>query len=95
MQQQAFFQQCARDYVVAAQTISASWAMFMPVPSAITGLGDTINDESLNSAPDTQPARDVMAVGKSGDVDHATAGGDGASQRVNGAAQNRDKQVAA
>ncbi len=61
-QQQAFMQQCAQDYVAASQAIAASWGMLLPLHSAITGLGDTVNDESLNSAPKSNDSRDVMAV---------------------------------
>ena len=95
MQQQAFFQQCARDYVTAAQAISAGWAMFMPVPSAITGLGDTINDESLNSAPETEAVRDVMSVATSGADDRASAAGGRASRQTKSNSGDGQKQAAA
>lgn len=62
VQQQAFWQQCAQDYVNASQVMASNWTQFFPFAHAITGLNDTINDESLNSAPDAKRDRDVMAV---------------------------------
>lgn len=79
-QQQAFMQQCAQDYVAAAQSITAGWGMLLPLHSAITGLGDTVNDESLNSAPKSNGSRDVMAVDAS-DTRARSAGSEAAASR--------------
>lgn len=62
MQQQAFWQQCAQDYANAAQAMASSWTQFFPFGDSIIGLDDTINDESLQSAPQNATERDVMAV---------------------------------
>lgn len=61
-QQQAFWQQCAQDYAAAAQVMASSWTQFFPFGDSITGLDDTINDESLQSAPQNAGERDVMSV---------------------------------
>lgn len=95
-QQQAFWQQCAQDYATAAQTMASSWMQFFPFADSITGLDDTINDESLNSAPDTTPKRDVMAVQNGErstvqDQDKAARAGHGESAKNT----EGDKQVAA
>ena len=62
IQQQAFWQQCAQDYASAAQVMASSWTQFFPFGDSITGLDDTMNDESLQSAPQNAEQRDVMAV---------------------------------
>ena len=93
LQQQAFLQQCAQDYVTATQTMMSSWAMFMPFSSAITGLGDTVNDESLNSAPTEERERDMMSVGTSGEASRKSESD--ASRPAKRSDGRGDKQAAA
>ena len=61
-QQQPFWQQCAQDYVVAAQVLASSWTQLFPFVDSITGPVDIINDGSLQFAPQNSGERDVMSV---------------------------------
>ncbi len=92
-QQQAFWNQCAQDYATAAQAMASSWTQFFPFADSITGLEDTINDESLNSAPDSAPKRDVMAV--QNDQRSSTAKQNESARRDQSGSANGEKQVAA
>ena len=58
--QQAFWQQCAKDYGKAASAMGSVWSLTMP----FTGFEETLEDQSLQSCPDQDAAgqRDVMAV---------------------------------
>lgn len=58
--QQAFWQQCAKDYGKAANAMSSVWSVTLP----FTGFEETLEDQSLQSCPDQDLAgqRDVMSV---------------------------------
>ena len=59
-EQQAFWQQCAKDYGKAVTAMSSVWSLTMP----FTGFEETLEDQSLQSCPDRDGAdqRDVMTV---------------------------------
>lgn len=65
--QQAFWQQCANDYSHAAQVAGAFWQVAQPV--TVTGVEETLEDESLQSCPECgQDIRDVMTFGETRDT---------------------------
>lgn len=60
--QQAFWQQCMQDYLHATHAVGAFWSFAMPV----TGMEETLEDESLESCPENGRGRDVMSVNGAG-----------------------------
>ncbi len=58
--QQAFWQRCAADYTNTAKAVGAFWSVALPV----TGVEETLEDESLQSCPDGDGQRDIMPVGR-------------------------------